>query len=212
MVLFAVLARVALVVSSAVVIGVPAAVPSPRERETVIGFARRVGDPAFLRPVAALAGVTGALSAGVGFLPVLGLRSHLSTIVTGACVSLLAASSIVAQLWAGRALDRGRLSSLAGLAAGRGIATAGLTAAAWLPGTVGLVVAALVIGAGVGTATPLGFAALAQAAPLGARARRWAQPRSDESSAMLADRSWWADWPQCLSLPASRAWQSSSSC
>lgn len=133
----------------------------PRHRETVAGLVRGLADPAFLRPVAALAGVTGALDAGVGFLPVLGLHAHLSTVLTGACVSLLAATSIGGQLWAGRSLDRRRLPLRAGLVAGLGVAAAGLLAAAWLPASVALPVAAVVIGVGVGIGTPLGFAALA---------------------------------------------------
>jgi MFS family permease len=53
------------------------------------------------------------------------------------------------------------------MAVGLLLAAAGLACAALLPGLAGLIPAALLAGTGVGAATPLGFAALAAAAPPG---------------------------------------------
>lgn len=165
--LFSVLAGTALVVAALVTVSIPSSPPLPRVRETVADLARRVRDPAFLQPVAALAGVTGALSAGVGFLPVLGLHGHLGSLVTGSCVSLLAGTATIAQLGAGRALDAGHLPVRSGLAIGLAACATGLAAGAAIPEVEDLVIGAVVIGAGVGIATPLGFAALAASAPAG---------------------------------------------
>jgi MFS family permease len=165
--LFAVLGATALIVAAVVATTVPLSPPMPRHRETVADLVRRLGDSTFLGPVGALAGATGALSAGVGFLPVLGLRSHLGPLATGACVSLLAGTATVIQLRAGRALDDGRLKIRTGLVSGLVAAASGLAVAAAVPGTPGLVIGAVAIGAGVGITTPLGFAALAATAPVG---------------------------------------------
>lgn len=143
---------------------VPYAAPLPKARQTVIDLARRLSDGIFWRPTLALASATGALSVGVGFLPVLGHRAGLGPVVTGAAVSILALSAAVVQPRAGRALDAGRLRSAAGLAAGLLTTAAGM-ASALLPGVAGLLVAAVLIGIGTGLITPLGFAALAAAAP-----------------------------------------------
>ena len=138
--------------------------PLPRQRQTVVDLARRIVDPQFLRPTAALAGATAALSVGVGFLPVTGAADGLGTIATGAAVSLLAASAAIAQPRAGRALDAGKLTTRAGIALGLGLAAAGFVCAA-LPGLAFLLVSAVLIGIGTGVITPLGFAALAASTP-----------------------------------------------
>lgn len=52
---------------------------------------RRPPDPVFLRPTAALAGATAALSVGVGFLPVTGAAAGLGTIATYRLASRLRA-------------------------------------------------------------------------------------------------------------------------
>jgi len=112
-----------------------------------------------------LAAAAAALSAGVGFLPVLAGLRHLRPFAAGAVVSLPAAAAAVLQPVAGRRIDAGRLgpgaaaAALAACAAGFLIAMAG--------GLAGLIVGALLIGAGVATVTPAGFARLAATAPPG---------------------------------------------
>jgi MFS family permease len=146
---------------------VPATPPLPRARETVVGLARRLAQPAFLRPAAALAGATAALSAAVGFLPVRGAAVGLGPLATGAAVSLLALAAALIQPRAGRAADAGRLPIPAGMATGLALAAAGSAAAAWIPGLPGLLAAAIGIGTGAGMVTPLGFATLSATAPAG---------------------------------------------
>ncbi|MFH8932988.1 MFS transporter [Streptomyces griseosporeus] len=143
---------------------VPAVPPLPKERQTVLDLARRLADPVFLVPTAALAGATAALSVGVGFLPVSGRAAGLGPVATGAAVSVLAACAAVVQPRAGRALDAGRLRTRTGLGAGLLLAAAGL-ACAMLPGLAGVLLAAALTGAGTGLITPLGFAALAAGTP-----------------------------------------------
>ncbi|MFB7109099.1 MFS transporter [Streptomyces sp. NPDC056291] len=162
--LFAVLMLLAAAVAVWAALAVPAVPPLPRSRQTLLGLARRLADGAFLRPVAALAAATAALSVGVGFLPLSGAADGLPPVATGAAVSVLAACAALVQPWAGRALDDGGLTARAGLAAGLVVTACGL-AAALLPGVTGLLTAAVLIGAGTGLITPLGFAALAAATP-----------------------------------------------
>jgi len=165
--LFATLAALALTVVAWAAIAVPTAPPLPKARETLLGLARRLGQPAFVQPTVALAAATAALSVGVGFLPVRGAAAGLGPLATGAAVSLLAATAALVQPRAGRAYDTGRLPGPAGTATGLTLAAGGFTAAALLPGAVAVGVAAVMIGAGTGIVTPLGFAALAAAAPAG---------------------------------------------
>ncbi|WP_432194501.1 MFS transporter [Streptomyces sp. bgisy027] len=162
--LFVVLAVLGAAVALWAAVAVPHVPPLPRRRETVVGLARRLADPAFLRPTAALAAATAALSVGVGFLPVSGAAAGLGTVATGAAVSVLAACAAVVQPKAGRALDDGRLGTRAGLTAGLLTTAAGL-ACAMLPGLAGVLLAAALIGVGTGLITPLGFAALAASTP-----------------------------------------------
>ncbi|TYB42086.1 MFS transporter [Actinomadura chibensis] len=162
--LFAVLAALGAAVAGWAVLAVPAVPPLPRARQTVVDLARRLADPAFLAPTAALAAATAALSAGVGFLPVSGRAAGLGTVVTGAAVSVLALCAALVQPRAGRAFDDGRLTARSGVTAGLLATAAGLGCAA-LPGLAGLLAAAALIGAGTGLITPLGFAALAAATP-----------------------------------------------
>src|SRR3954452_22243970 len=68
--LFTVLAVLGAAVAVWALIAVPVVPPLPRSRQTVLDLARRLADPVFLVPTAALAGATAALSVGVGFLPV----------------------------------------------------------------------------------------------------------------------------------------------
>lgn len=162
--LFAVLAGLGAAVAVWAELAVPAVPPLPRARQTVLDLARRLAEPAFLAPTAALAAGTAALSAGVGFLPVSGRAAGLGTVATGAAVSLLAACAAVVQPRVGRALDDGRLTARTGLATGLSVTAVGLVCVI-LPGLTGILVAAALIGAGTGLITPLGFAALAASTP-----------------------------------------------
>ena len=164
--LFAVLAVLGTAVAVWAAVAVPVVPPLPKARQTVLDLARRLADPVFLAPTAALAGATAALSVGVGFLPVSGRTAGLGTVATGAAVSVLAACAAVVQPRAGRALDEGRLTARSGLLAGLLVTAAGL-ACATLPGLTGVLCAAALIGAGTGLITPLGFAALASSTPPG---------------------------------------------
>lgn len=163
--LFGVLGALAAVVAGWAAVAVPATPPMPRTRRTVLDLARQLRHGSFLRSTATLAGTTGALAVGVGFLPVRGLSAGLSPLVTGAVVSVLAASAALVQPLAGRARDSGRLPDRAGMAGGLALTAAGMLAAALIPGVVGVLVAALAIGVGTGLATPLAFAQLAAATP-----------------------------------------------
>ncbi|QUW84727.1 MFS transporter [Streptomyces mirabilis] len=145
-------------------LAVPVVPPLPKTRQTVLDLARRLTHPAFLRPTAALAAATAALSVGVGFLPVSGRAAGLGTVTTGAAVSVLAACAAIVQPRAGRALDGGRLTARGGITAGLLITAAGLICA-MLPGLLGVLSGAALIGVGTGLITPLGFAALAASTP-----------------------------------------------
>ncbi|WP_372348597.1 MFS transporter [Streptomyces sp. KL116D] len=162
--LFTVLAVLGAAVALWAALTVPVVPPLPKARQTVVDLARRLADPVFLTPTAALAAATAALSVGVGFLPVAGRVAGLGTVATGAAVSLLAACAALVQPRAGRALDEGRLDTRTGLAAGLAATAAGL-ACAMLPGLTGILLAAALIGVGTGLITPLGFAALASQTP-----------------------------------------------
>lgn len=162
--LFGVLTALGAVVAGWAALSVPRVPPLPRARQTVLDLARRLAEPAFLTPTAALAGATAALSVGVGFLPVSGAAAGLGTVTTGAAVSVLAACAAVVQPRAGRALDAGRLTARAGIGAGLLTAAAGFGCAT-LPGLTGVLLAAALIGTGTGLITPLGFASLASTTP-----------------------------------------------
>ncbi|MBY8877090.1 MFS transporter [Actinacidiphila acidipaludis] len=162
--LFVVLAVLGAAVAAWAALAVPAVPPLPRTRQTVVDLARRLADPAFLTPTAALAAATAALSVGVGFLPVSGRAAGLGTVATGAAVSVLAACAALVQPRAGRALDQGALTTRSGITAGL-LLTAGGLACAMLPGLTGVLLGAALIGVGTGLITPLGFAALAAATP-----------------------------------------------
>ena len=141
--LFAVMAVLGLAVLVWAAVAVPAVAPMPRARQTLLDLGRRLTDPGFLRPTAALAGATAALSVGVGFRPVSGAAAGLSPLATGAAVSVLAACSALVQPRAGRALDAGRLTATTSLTLGLAVAAAGL-AAATIPGVAGVLLAAVV--------------------------------------------------------------------
>ena len=163
--LFATLAVLAIAVAAWAAIAVLPVPPLPRSRQTLLNLARRLAHPGFLRPTITLAAAAAALTAGVGFLPVLGAAGGLGPVATGAAVSALAAAAALIQPWAGRARDADRLPETSGMIIGLLLAAAGFTLAAVLPGLAGMLAAALAIGAGAGLVTPLGFAALAAASP-----------------------------------------------
>ncbi|WP_037621495.1 MFS transporter [Streptomyces aureus] len=162
--LFTVLAVLGTAVAVWAALAVPAVPPLPKARQTVLDLARRLVRPDFLRPTAALAAATAALSVGVGFLPVSGRAAGLDPVATGAAVSVLAACAAVVQPRAGRALDAGRLTARGGILAGLALTAAGL-GCAMLPGVPGVLSGAALIGTGTGLITPLGFAALAASTP-----------------------------------------------
>ena len=162
--LFAVLGAAALVAALAVARLVPEMVPLPRPRSGLVQLFRRVSQPSFLQPVLLLGAGTAALSAGVGFLPVLGYRHHLDPVAAGAIVSLLAATAALLQPWAGRRLDRGELHP-AFAAGGLLVCAGGFGLVAGLSSPLAMAIAAIAIGAGVAAVTPLGFARLAATAP-----------------------------------------------
>jgi MFS family permease len=164
--LFAALAIVAAGVAALAARTLPNIPPTPRPRSTLLDLTRRVTHPSFVRPVMLLALGTAALSAGVGYLPVLGARHHLTPLETGALVSLLAATTAVLQPWAGKAHDRAALPANAGSRALL-LAAGGFIVAVMVPSVLGIAVAAILIGAGVAVSTPIGFANLAAAAPAG---------------------------------------------
>jgi len=165
--LFAVMAILALAVAGLCLAMVHALPTQPKARQTVAALVHRLRASDFVCPVVALAGATAALSAGVGFLPVVGARHHLGPLVTGAVVSVLAAFAAVVQPRAGRDLDDGRLPARTGMALGLLACALGLVLAVALPAMAGLAVAAILVGCGVGVVTPLGFAELARIAPEG---------------------------------------------
>jgi MFS transporter, DHA1 family, tetracycline resistance protein len=162
--LFATLAVIAIGSAAAISALVPHARPVARTSAEAPGLGRRLTSAAFLQPVLLLAAATAALSAGVGFLPVLAGQHHLGPIAAGAVVSLLAAAAAVLQPFAGRRIDDGRLPPAAAAAALAACAAGFLLAITGLPG---LIAGALLIGAGVATATPAGFARLAATTPPG---------------------------------------------
>ena len=107
--LFATLAVIATGTAAAISALVPHAQPAPKPSVATPGLGRQLTSAAFLQPVLLLAAATAALSAGVGFLPVLAGQHHLGPIAAGAVVSLLAAAAAVLQPFAGRRIDDGRL-------------------------------------------------------------------------------------------------------
>ena len=162
--LFATLAGLGVAVAGWAQAMVPGVAPLPRTRQTVADLARRLTSPGFVRPTLALAAGTGALSVGVGFLPVIGADRGLTPLITGAIVSLLALAAALVQPRAGRARDDGRIGDRTGLTTGL-IVTAAGCAAVLIPGIAGLIAAAVLIGVGVGLITPIGFAYLAANSP-----------------------------------------------
>jgi DHA1 family tetracycline resistance protein-like MFS transporter len=162
--LFATLATLGVLVAAWAVAVVPRVEPLPRTRQTVADLAKRLASPGFVRPTLALSAATGALSVGVGFLPVIAAERGLGPLAAGSIVSLLSLAAAVVQPLAGRACDSGRIGVRSGFVTGLGLTAAGC-AAVIVPGIAGLAVAAVLIGIGTGLITPVGFAHLARTAP-----------------------------------------------
>ncbi|MDQ4489092.1 MFS transporter [Sinomonas sp. ASV486] len=170
-VLFGVLAVLGAAVAVWVAVAMPRLEPLPRPRYTVADLARQLGERSFLGPTIVLAASTGSLGAAVGFLPALAAHTGLSTAAAVAAVTVLAVASSLIQPRIGRLRDEGRVADRTGIMAGLGTIVLGAAAAALVPlapgvlGAVGVYAAALLVGAGIGIATPLAFAHLADATP-----------------------------------------------
>lgn len=163
--LFAVLAGLAIAAALWVLIRVPHLPPLPRQRYTVVDLFRQVTERRFLIPTLVLAASMAAMGAAIGFLPALATRHGLGPVAGTATVSVLAIASLLTQPRVGRMRDEGRLSDGRGMTVGLLLTTAGVALIAVAPGPATLFISAAAIGTGVGMATPLGFAHLADTTP-----------------------------------------------
>jgi len=163
--LFAVLAVLAAATAVWVLISVPHLEPLPRQRYTVLDLARQITGRRFLVPTLVLAASTAALGSAIGFLPALATRHGLGPVAGTAAVSVLAIASVVTQPWIGKLRDRQSISDTKGMTIGLLLTASGVATLALDPGPVTLFIAAAAIGAGIGAATPLGFARLADTTP-----------------------------------------------
>ena len=163
--LFSVLAGLALVIAVWTVISMPRLDPLPRTRYTIVDVWRQSTEKSFLGPTLVLAAATGALGAAVGFLPALAAREGLGTTGSVAVVTVLALASSVIQPRIGALRDRGLVADRAGMVAGLSAIALGVVVAAVLPGALWIYGAAVLIGLGIGVATPLAFAHLADSTP-----------------------------------------------
>ncbi len=173
--LFLILSFVGLAVAVWAIITVPRLAPLPRPRYTIIDVWKQSTERSFLGPTVVLAASTGALGAAVGFLPALAAREGLGTAGSVAVVTVLALASSLVQPRIGRLRDRGVLADRPGMVAGLLAIVLGVLIAGLLPGAlatdgvmyraVPIYCAAVFIGLGIGIATPLAFAHLADATP-----------------------------------------------
>ena len=163
--LFGTLSALAAATAVWVMVSVPHLEPLPRQRYTVLDLARQVTERRFLIPTLVLAASTAALGSAVGFLPALATRHGLGPVAGTAAVSFLAIASLLVQPRIGRLRDRHRISDTHGMTAGLLLTAAGVALVALAPGPITIFAAAAAIGAGVGAATPLGFAHLADTTP-----------------------------------------------
>ena len=175
--LFLILSLLGLAVAAWAAISVPRLVPLPRPRYTIIDVWKQSTERSFLGPTVVLAASTGALGAAVGFLPALAAREGLGTAGSVAVVTVLALASSLVQPRIGRLRDRGVLADRPGMVAGLLAIALGVLIAGLLPGAmamdgaismyraVPIYCAAIFIGLGIGVATPLAFAHLADATP-----------------------------------------------
>ncbi|MGJ3190237.1 MFS transporter [Paenarthrobacter sp. FR1] len=163
--LFGILAALGLIVAVWAMVSVPRLHPLPRPRYTIVDVWRQSTESSFLGPTLVLAAATGALGAAVGFLPALAAREGLDTAGSVAVVTALAITSSLIQPLIGRLRDRGVLADKPGMVAGLLAVAAGTLTAGLLPGAAWIYLAAVLIGAGIGVATPLAFAHLADSTP-----------------------------------------------
>ncbi|WP_245413285.1 MFS transporter [Arthrobacter celericrescens] len=163
--LFAVLSGLAIAAALWVLFRVPHLPPLPRQRYTVVDLFRQVTERRFLVPTLVLAASMAAMGAAIGFLPALATRHGLGPVAGTATVSVLAIASLLTQPRVGRMRDEGRISDAKGMAIGLLLTAAGVAVVAVAPGPVTLFISAAAIGTGVGMATPLGFAHLADTTP-----------------------------------------------
>ncbi len=163
--LFGVLSALAIAAALWVLLGVPHLEPLPRQRYTVVDLFRQVTERRFLVPTLVLAASMAAMGTAIGFLPALATRHGLGPVAGTATVSVLAIASLLTQPQVGRMRDQGRISDGRGMAVGLLLTAAGVAVIAVAPGPVTLFISAAAIGTGVGMATPLGFAHLADTTP-----------------------------------------------
>jgi len=163
--LFGALSALAAVTALWVLVSVPHLPPLPRKRYTVMDLARQIGERRFLVPTLVLAASTGALGAAVGFLPALAARHGMDAFAGTAAVSVVALGSVLTQPWIGRLRDRNAVTDNRGTTVGLLLIAAGIAVVAAAPGPATIFVAAGCIGTGIGAATPLGFAHLADTTP-----------------------------------------------
>lgn len=163
--LFAVLGVLAALTSVWVAVAVARVQPAPRQRATLADLARAVGRREFLVPVSVLAASTAVLGTLTGNIPALGHAVGLPVLVPAIGVTLLAVTSSVVQPRAGRLHDTGKLSTTMAFGAGMSAIIVGLAVMALLPSAASILVGAVLAGLGIGTATPVGFSALAGVTP-----------------------------------------------
>jgi len=163
--LFGALSVLAAATAVWVLLAVPHLPPLPRQRYTVLDLARQVAERRFLVPTLVLAASMAAMGAAIGFLPALAVQHGLDPVAGTAAVSVLAVASLLVQPRIGAMRDLHRIGDAGGMRTGLLLTAAGVALVAVAPGPVTIFMAAAVIGAGVGAATPLGFAHLADSTP-----------------------------------------------
>lgn len=163
--LFGVLAVVSLCVAVWAAVAVPPLAPLPRPRYTILDVWKQSTERSFLGPTLVLAAATGSLGAAVGFLPALAAREGFGTTGSVAVVTVLAATSSLIQPRMGKLRDHGSVSDRAGMILGLAAICCGTLLAGLVPGPVAIYAAAVLIGMGIGVATPVAFAHLADATP-----------------------------------------------
>lgn len=163
--LFAALSVLAAVAAVWVLVSVPHLAPLPRQRYTVLDLAGQITERRFLIPTLVLAASTAALGAAIGFLPALATRHGLDALAGTAAVSVLAIASLLTQPRIGKMRDSGRISDAQGMTSGLLLTASGIALLALAPGPVTIYLAAAAIGTGVGVATPISFAHLADTTP-----------------------------------------------
>jgi MFS family permease len=163
--LFATLSALAAATALWVILRLPHLQPPPRIRYTILDLTRQITERRFLIPTAVLAASTGALGTAIGFLPALATGHGLDPIAGTAAVTVLAVASAAVQPCVGKLRDRHAITDSNGMKAGLLLTASGIGILALAPGSTTVFVSAVLIGAGVGIATPLGFAHLADTTP-----------------------------------------------